>query len=72
MTVAGAVAAVTVAGAVAAVAAAGGVSVVTVVVCVTAEAEAGATAPDDPSARAEAANSPSVPVAATAATDEVR
>jgi hypothetical protein len=39
---------------------------------VTVEAELGAAAPDDPSARAEPANSPSDPVAATAATDEMR
>jgi hypothetical protein len=45
---------------------------VTVAVCVTAEAEPGATAPDDPSAKAEAENSPSDPVAATAATDDKR
>jgi hypothetical protein len=54
------------------VAVADGVSVVTVAVWVTAEAEPGATAADDPSARAEVANRPSEPVAATAATDEMR
>ena len=45
---------------------------VTVAVDVTAETEPGATAPDDPSASAEVANSPSEPVAAIAATDEMR
>jgi hypothetical protein len=45
---------------------------VSVAVCVRVEAELGATAPDDPSAKAEAENSPSVPAAATAATVDKR